>query len=979
MKLFSRHKPKAGKNASSGSRDFQGEDPGKQSIATPLYQKLATHGSNPALQQTQGQQQQQQPDERWEVVAPPDHLATPQQQQQQNAHVPSRTASQNSLTHPAIAIASGGAQMPQQQRTQQQQQRSASPMSLASVANGPTKPQSGLLKKKPPSTAPVVGILRALEPPRSSDHGHGHPGRGSQSEEYLAGSDTGHGQPVEKKEKRGFWGGSKDKDRDKEREREREKEREAQMYAIRERESMHRERVPDEGPAELTRMIGYLTATASEDWTLVLEVCDRASSSETNAKEAIRALRREFKYGEPPAQLSAARLWAIMLRNSSDTFISQSTSRKFLDTLEDLLQSSRTSPVVRERLLEVVAAAAYASGAKKDPRENRDGFKGLWRRVKPFDKPDEGVPFDTDDAMFNPPVSGRLSGYEVPMVQYQEATPLPDANNNPPSTPSAIPAALTPGAQPQPPAHTVKKKKSPSSGNRIIPREEDIRRLFQECHIGQGNASLLSQALALSKPEDLEKKSVIKEFHAKCRSSQELIFAQIPWASAGAERSRVEVNSAKVARGNNGHARKRTISNNELAFAAEPGALDRENGDASPTDSDETVEEKLLAALLQANEELVEALKQYDDLARIAMERRAEERSRREARKALKQQQQQLQREYSTSTLPVEGGEHQQQQYDVPSRSESPDASVSSSRSPSPLPPGATMITPYQLAPSTTGSVPYSDQTMVHEGYHHPGAAPLPPQQQYLPNQQYQHPQHQQYLQQQQQHQQQLQQRGLAPPMAAPHGPRSPGHVGAAASIHSRASSPGTPKLEPTRMGTGAGAVVANGHPQDVGDEYGDDGDDASELDMALEAPAGLGVRRYDGDAYRDAGAYRDGDRERDAYREKARDREEYGGEEWERPVQPSAKALGKRKVVEPEPLPAPVDQDDMYYDGAHPFGTGDATDPEFEDDADSRARRPPVNFVYDAVAERSRQIQQQLEMQKAAAALTLNPVGSAH
>jgi hypothetical protein len=55
-------------------------------------------------------------------------------------------------------------------------------------------------------------------------------------------------------------------------------------------------------------------------------------------------------------------LWAIMLRNSTETFISQSTSRKFLDTLEDLLSSSKTSPVVRERLLEVVAAAAYASG-----------------------------------------------------------------------------------------------------------------------------------------------------------------------------------------------------------------------------------------------------------------------------------------------------------------------------------------------------------------------------------------------------------------------------------------------------------------------------------------------------------------------------------------------------------------------------------------------------------------------------------------
>ncbi|KIK09506.1 hypothetical protein K443DRAFT_388733 [Laccaria amethystina LaAM-08-1] len=167
-------------------------------------------------------------------------------------------------------------------------------------------------------------------------------------------------------------------------------------------------RTDDNPQAELTRMIGYLTATASEDWGLVLEVCDRASANEANAKEAVRALRREFKYGEPPAQLSAARLWAIMLRNSTVVFISQSMSRKFLETLEDLLLSSRTSPVVRERLLEVVAAAAYASGTRQDGRGDRDGFRGLWRRVKPYDKPDEGIPFDTDDDMFHPP-SGMLS------------------------------------------------------------------------------------------------------------------------------------------------------------------------------------------------------------------------------------------------------------------------------------------------------------------------------------------------------------------------------------------------------------------------------------------------------------------------------------------------------------------------------------------------------------------------------------------
>jgi hypothetical protein len=61
-----------------------------------------------------------------------------------------------------------------------------------------------------------------------------------------------------------------------------------------------------------------------------------------------------------------------MLRNSSETFISQSTSRKFLDTIEDILMSSRTSPVVRERLIDIVGAAAYASGSSR--------YRGIFRR-----------------------------------------------------------------------------------------------------------------------------------------------------------------------------------------------------------------------------------------------------------------------------------------------------------------------------------------------------------------------------------------------------------------------------------------------------------------------------------------------------------------------------------------------------------------------------------------------------------------------
>ena len=41
--------------------------------------------------------------------------------------------------------------------------------------------------------------------------------------------------------------------------------------------------------------IGFLTATASNDWTHLLELCERASASESAVREAAIALRQEFR------------------------------------------------------------------------------------------------------------------------------------------------------------------------------------------------------------------------------------------------------------------------------------------------------------------------------------------------------------------------------------------------------------------------------------------------------------------------------------------------------------------------------------------------------------------------------------------------------------------------------------------------------------------------------------------------------------
>ncbi|KAJ3753166.1 hypothetical protein EV360DRAFT_53908 [Lentinula raphanica] len=500
----------------------------------------------------------------------------------------------------------------------------------------------------------------------------------------------------------------------------------------------------------LSSSSGYLTATASEDWTLVLEVCDRASSNEANAKEAVKALRREFKYGPPGAQLSAARLWAIMLRNSSDVFITQCTSRKFLDTLEDLLTSTgRTSPVVRERVMDVLAAAAYASGSS----ESDTGFRGLWKKVKPADKPDEGVPFDTDDAMFNPPAfsaSGRGSYHEVtpPSAAVQH-----DSTNE--------------GRHKDHREHKEKKSK-----NRIIPLEEDIRRLFQECTIGLANASLLNQALGHAKVEELKKGEVIKEFRVKCLASQELIATQIPWATAGAERSRKEREREKaLLYGENpdtvrkSKERNRDRSLSQLADAAGVTGAD------SPVD-EQTTEEKLLAALLEANGELLGALGQFDDLERVAIERKAEKKSRKELKMDRKQQQQLNEITASSGAGAVESV--------IPLRT---------SRSPSPA--------------SHRGSRP-SSMVVQHPLPQHPSSLLTHPIQQHIASQN-----------SLSNHSPEFPATTLAPPRAPPHGPRSPasghghGHTRTGSSGYppSRTPSPNTPIIDYSSSGNAAWSV----------------------------------------------------------------------------------------------------------------------------------------------------------------------------
>ncbi|GBE87135.1 hypothetical protein SCP_1003820 [Sparassis crispa] len=753
-RLFGRDKAK-GKPVP-GSKDLAAE-------IAPGAQESYAYVSHPPHNAGRGQSSPLSVDEHWHMVDNDSHTYTVRSAMSGAGYSPSLASTPLLSVPRAVSPVASNPVSPQPMRSPNPRDRDRDPNALKKKGvNGP-------------NAFGAIGILKALDP-------HPEPPLMPElSEDSLTEASF----REEKKERKSFWDRSGLREKEKER-------------------GKDRERREEEAHDVLTRMIGYLTASASEDWSLVLEVCERASANEVSAKEAAKALRREFKYAEPAAQLSAARLWAIMLRNSSEIFIWQCTSRKFLDTLEDVITSSRTSPVVRERLLEVLAAAAYAS---KD-----SGFRHLWKKVKPADKPDEGIPFDASDAMFQPPPRHHYASH--------------------PDQPPQVP--------PRPPSSGIPHKKI--SRHHVIPPEEDMRRLFQECKVGRGNAALLSESLTYAKPEDLKSKDIIREFYARCRASQELISAQIPWAFAGAERSRQATGRAEV-------------QHRDLRPSIDSDHPTEESVELTP-------EEHLLAALLAANEDLMEALRVYDDLERVGLEREIEREAEDRSRKETRIDRSQLRYNEAEDSLYLEPG---YPYHGGASSSRSPSPSLSASPSPAP----SFVITPMHVSHNQNHPLPALPHHGGSTGGHHQQTA-VPAQGSIV---------------------------SLAPPPPAPMGPRSFTH----GSQRSRTPSP----EQPAYVARSSLEVRQNGTAHD--------------LNRFL-------VPDVDPDDERT-------------------------------PKRPSAKALGKRRIIESVEADHHADSDEFYYE--HNEDTMRSSEDPLESESDEGHHHPwhqPVNYVYDAAAELTQQ-----------------------
>ena len=212
-----------------------------------------------------------------------------------------------------------------------------------------------------------------------------------------------------------------------------------------------------------------------------------------------------------------------MLLNSTDHFLStcefrraspqfnslivQTATKKFMEAVEYVILYPTTSPVVRERLMDVLAAAAFTFHGP-----GKEGFQSTWRRVRPPTKPEDGIPFDKDDAMFDPTQGNRSRNLTspVPQVTYVNTPNSPQVPR--PSTVRQDSAGRQRPNLPKPP--------KPDRG--LIPPDEDIRRLFEECEVALYGTRILNEALAFATPETFRRNPVIKVWTLRIQWSGKL-------------------------------------------------------------------------------------------------------------------------------------------------------------------------------------------------------------------------------------------------------------------------------------------------------------------------------------------------------------------------------------------------------------------------------------------------------------------------
>ncbi|KAJ1304674.1 hypothetical protein OPQ81_005813 [Rhizoctonia solani] len=179
-----------------------------------------------------------------------------------------------------------------------------------------------------------------------------------------------------------------------------------------------------ERDTRLSKMTETLIECNLRDWSAVEDILRRTSATSTNANSVLKAIFRKLVVGDAFQQLSAGRLWAILMKRPSAALYERVTRSDFLAGLERAICSSHIEMVAADRLIAVLATVIHDFPCQ----EGAHRLKQLWDKLC-AQRTLDNTPIHPDDPLYSsgsllgPIHSASLEGSTIPTPYY--AVPAP--------------------------------------------------------------------------------------------------------------------------------------------------------------------------------------------------------------------------------------------------------------------------------------------------------------------------------------------------------------------------------------------------------------------------------------------------------------------------------------------------------------------------------------------------------------------------
>ncbi|CAE6417159.1 unnamed protein product [Rhizoctonia solani] len=176
--------------------------------------------------------------------------------------------------------------------------------------------------------------------------------------------------------------------------------------------------------ARLSKITAMVIENHLGEWPIVEDVLSRAFATSMNANSVLRVIVRKLTVGDAFQQLSAGRLWAVLMKRSPPVIYESVTRKDFLVDLEQVICSPCTEMVAADRLIAVIATTIHDFPY----REGTERLQKLWDKLC-AQRTLDGTPIHTEDPIYcSGPLLGTirgasLEGSTVPTPYYATQAP----------------------------------------------------------------------------------------------------------------------------------------------------------------------------------------------------------------------------------------------------------------------------------------------------------------------------------------------------------------------------------------------------------------------------------------------------------------------------------------------------------------------------------------------------------------------------